>query len=306
MKRLEILFCLGLALAPTLRANDVVYPPAQSFSHFPYVLEKPLPPRSTSFDLRLDYANVFTPNFGRTIVCDLETFAATLSAHYGLARGLTGEVHLRFFTVHGGFLDGGIEWFHRAFSFPNANRPEFPRDQVYYRFKDYFTISDSRGYISPPVFALLKNVVSGERAFLSARLALGLPLMKRPGFVSENPFATAGLIAGYSAGRFALSGSVHVSWFRKPTWLQDEPFRPRMALVEAKLSIHRFRAGFAVRTSPFGSDEISRDAHLIWAGVQLRNGLELGFTEDFTPFDTTPDVGFYLKYPLRKLGSERK
>src|SRR5688572_8970536 len=51
-------------------------------------------------------------------------FHRKLTNHWGVYAGFTGV------NYSGGFLDGGIEWFHRAFDFGQAGRPALNRNQA--------------------------------------------------------------------------------------------------------------------------------------------------------------------------------
>ncbi|ABB30596.1 hypothetical protein Gmet_0353 [Geobacter metallireducens GS-15] len=85
------------------------------------------------------------------IILDGETYRFALDLRYGLVPGVEAGIEIPFIVQSGGFLDGFIEWFHKAFGFTNGGREYAPRDRLRYRYDtngtDRFRIDDSNAGI---------------------------------------------------------------------------------------------------------------------------------------------------------------
>lgn len=295
MKPIIALTLLFLAVG-MLPANDLEFPLIQSFAYFPFTTTRALPRHAWSVDLSSAYSNIFAYDFDRTAISDMECFSTVVGVRHGFSATLTGEAYFRFSQINGGRLDHFIENFHEAFGLPVAGRDQFPRNQVNYSYFDRFSYTGNQAALSPLVVGVLKEFPLRGSCSLAARLALGIPLQTKPGFSNGKPFVTAGLAAGIHRRRFSLEASGYLSWFNKPGWLGERPCRTHMFFSEVKMTWGHLVTGMNFRTSPLRQGDLASTGCLAFIGARIGKRLELGVTEDFGAYDTSPDVGFYLRW----------
>ena len=296
---LKQLFCFSWLIVVVLNFNaypvEVEFPLLQSMSYFPYSDNSLLKKGDFSGAVDLHYSNVFMFNHYKTTVNDFETFSTTIGLRYGLRNGGTLELYFRYSTIFGGVLDKVIDDFHRTFNFPDNNRAEYPRFSVHYWFHDSFAYMEAQNAVSPLVVAFLKELYRSSHFSLKTRLALGLPLSKKPGFSSDKPFLSAGLVLNYTRRKFSLETANYLSFFKQPSWLVDGDTRPYLFFSNLEAHIGRFILGFNFRTSAFKEDDIAHDGYQGYFGYRITRYLEFIIIEDFSPFDTTPDISFFIR-----------
>jgi hypothetical protein len=278
-------------------AQTVEFPIMQSITYFPYS-DNSLPENGeVSVGLDLNYSNVYMFNHHRTIINDFEMFSGTLRFRYGLSEraGMGLELYLRWSSIFGGGMDGTIENFHSFFGLPDNARSEFPRNSVHFRYKDSFYHVDEQNALSPLVFALFKTLSASDHFSLYARTAVGIPLSNVPGLSSSRPFFTGGIIFYYQKNRFSIDFSSYLSFAAAPRWLDGENLRSTIFLSRLELNWKRFIGGVTYRTSAFKEDDISHPAYQCYVGYRLFNPIDFIIIEDFDPFDTTPDIGIFLR-----------
>lgn len=294
---LKQLFCFSWLMIFVLNFNayavEVEFPLLQSMSYFPYSDNSLLKKGDFSGAVDLHYSNVYMFNHYKTILNDFETFSTTIGLRYGLWKGGTLELYFRHSAIFGGILDKVIDNFHRTFKLPDNNREEYPRFSVHYWFHDAFIYTGNQNAVSPPVVAFLKELHRSAHFSLKTRLALGLPLSKKPGFSSDKPFLSAGLVLNYTKGKFSLEASNYLSFFKQPSWLVDADIRTYLFFSNLEANIGRFILGFNFRSSVFKQDDMAHDAYQVYFGYRITRYLEFIIIEDFSPFDTTPDISFY-------------
>ena len=288
-------FVLLLALALTVSAREVEFPLLQSISYFPYSDNSLLKKGELAGTVEMYYSNIFSFNLERPVFNDFEVFSATLGVRFGLWTGGTLELYCRQAVILGGILDRFIEDFHRTFHLPDDNRPEFPRNAVHYRYRDDFLYTGKQSGTSPLVLAFLKELYQTPVFSLKTRLAVGLPLAKKPGFSSDKAFLSVGLVIKYQRRRFSLELSNYLNLFKQPSWLADEDIRSSLFFSNLEANLGRFILGFNFRTSVFKGGDIAHNAYQTYFGYKITRYLEFGFLEDFSPFDTTPDISVYLR-----------
>jgi hypothetical protein len=296
---LKQLCCLSWLMVIVLNFNaypvEVEFPLLQSMSYFPYSDNSLLKKGDFSGAVDLHYSNVFMFNHYKTTVNDFETFSTTIGLRYGLGQVGTLELYFRHSAIFGGILDKFIDDFHRTFNFPDNNRAEYPRFSVHYWFHDAFIYTGNQNAVSPLIVAFLKELYRSSFFSLKTRLALGLPLSKKPGFSSDKPFLSAGLVLNYTKGKFSLEASNYLSFFKQPSWLVDEDIRPHLFFSNLEANIGRFILGFNFRSSVFKLDDIAHNAYQCYLGYRITRYLEFIIIEDFSPFDTSPDISFYAR-----------
>ncbi|MCP4218431.1 MAG: DUF3187 family protein [bacterium] len=281
--------------------TDVEFPLMQSFCYFPYS-DNTLPgPGTFTLGVDLYYSNVFMHNHYRTIINDFETFSASAGIRYGFGKHLAFELYVRYASVFGGKLDKFIENFHSFFGLPDAGRDEFPRNRVNYILGNSIYYWDTKSAASPLILAVLKDLGRIGGFSFKTRLALGIPLSKIPGFSSDRPFLSAGLISNYSKNKFDVQWSNYITLMKEPSWLAGEDIRRQMIFSRLEIRWSRLILGLMYKSSMFKEDDISHGAYQGYIGYKVSKVLDFLIIEDFHPFDTTPDISFSLRFKLSNI-----
>jgi hypothetical protein len=278
--------------------GTVEFPLVQAISFFPFDENQLLQKSKFTLSLHVNYSNIYALDFEKTGVNDFEMASFSLVARYGLLDQLTLELITRYFFVYGGFLDEAVEAFHELFKLPDARRDEYPLNGVNYFYRDYFQYNRSTGGGSPLVLSLVKKIMRSETIDIRGRLFLGIPVVSKPGFVSDKLFWGGGLIFTTFFNDFWVEASAHISFFKDPEWLGDEELNSVIYLYKLQLGHRRFYSGFVVKTTPFKEGYYSRNAHQVYLGFKISKKIEVGLTEDLPPFDTTPDIHFYFIFRI--------
>lgn len=293
-----IAFLLLVVGCWTLHAVDVEFPLIQSMNYFPYPDHDTLLKNRWRLSLNLSYSNIYMFDHERTTVNDMETLSTTLALEYGLTDRITLEFYYRVMFAFGGVMDGLIVNFHDLFGLSEGGRNEYPRNVVNYRYKDAFFYESGTTGQSPLVFGLLGNIYQRRNFNLNGRIALGLPISSKPGFSSNKPFITMGLILLYQRKNFSIVFSNHVSLFKNPNWLAAEDLKRRVFHSEIRVNYKRVFGGFLYKSTPFRMGDLSNGAYQVYIGYKIWKYFELSIVEEFPPMDTTPDVSFNLKIKL--------
>jgi hypothetical protein len=289
---------LFFAVVP-VQAENVEFPLVQAMSYFPYSQNRVLDQSEVSVGLSLYYSNVYTFDLPGQTFNDFETSSLLLDVRYGITDGITLEFYGKVTSIFGGELDEFIENFHDTFNLPDNYRYDFPRDSVVYYYKDNFFHTQKRSFASPLVLSALFRFYENDTFSLKSRIALGIPLAELPGFVSDQPFLSAGLLMGVRSGIVSLETSGYISFFKTPKWLDTESIDTRIFYSDTRLTLGRFISGFIFRTSPIREGDAAHDAFQGYLGVRIGKGIELLIIEDFAPFDTTPDISFKIGVRLK-------
>jgi hypothetical protein len=300
--KLAVCFVLFTGFCGLLQAADVEFPLIQSMSYFPYNHNHILAKKEVRLSLDMYYSNIYMFDYDRTTINDMEMLSSTLGFGYGLSERLTLEIYFKTVLTFGGIMDKLIMDFHDLFGLPMGGRDEFPRNKVYYKYKDAFSHSGSPMALSPPVLGVLGRIYEKDKFRVNGRVAFGLPLASKRGFVSSKPFTTAGLILLYvnDNKRFSASWATHVSFFSSPKWLEGEDLRKTILHTEIRVDYKWLFAGFLYRSTPFKERDLGNGAYQLYLGVKLWKRFEFSLIEEFPPMDTTPDVSFNLR--IRLLG----
>lgn len=300
LTRLSVILVLLFPFAGGAFAQDVEFPLMQSMVYFPYSDNSQLEKGDYSLGIDIHYSNVYMFNHYRTVINDFEMFSGTLRFRYGLSHrlGLNLEVYLRWSAIFGGFLDRGVESFHDFFGLPHNSRDEFPRYSVNYRYYDFFFHQDGKAALSPLTAALFKTVYSSDRLSLKTRVSVGIPLSNIPGLSSSKPFFTGGVIVNYKKDRLFLDFSNYLSLTGTPGWAEGEALRKLVFLSRLELRWKRFIGGITFRTSAFKDDDIAHPGYQFYLGYRVSDRLDVIVLEDLGPFDTTPDIGFNLRFKI--------
>jgi hypothetical protein len=267
-------------------------------SYFPYSDHHTLLKNRWRFSLNMYYSNIYMFDDARTTVNDMEMLSTTLALGYGLTNRITVELYYRVISVFGGVMDGLIVNFHDFFGLSEGGRNQFPRDLVNYSYKEAFSYEKSTMGQSPLVLGVLANLYQKKYFNLNGRLSLGLPLASKPGFSSNKPFLTLGLILLYKRKNFSFNFSNHLSYFKNPDWLGGEDLKNSIFHSEFRIDYKRLFAGLLYRSTPFRMEDLANGAYQVYFGFKIWKYFELSLVEEFPPMDTTPDVSFNLKIKI--------
>jgi hypothetical protein len=292
-----VLICL-IAASQSLFPLDVEFPLIQSLSYFPYWDNQALEQGDFSLSLDMYYSNTYVFDNARTIISDLESSSNVVGFRYGLTDRLTLEAFYRVTFYFGGFLDSVIIGFHDLFGLKVGGRDAYPQDLVQYSFRNYFSYKENQTVSSPLIAGLVGNIYEDDYFFLNARVAVGIPLESTPGFSSNRPFLTGGLMMRYTSGDFALDVAGHASFFKTPDWLLREEMDNHILTSELRLRYKCVFGGVLWRSTPFQTGDLSNPAYLAYIGVNITDYLEFSLIEEFPPMDTTSDVTFRLKFNI--------
>ncbi len=295
-----LLFVFLLSLCFAQYGGDVEFPLVQSISFFPFFENNLLEKNGCSLSLDMYYSNIFMFDSRKTTVNDMEVFSNILAFRYGLFDFLSLELYYRFSIIHGGSLDRFVIKFHDVFDLPVAYRDEYPVNKVNYEFKDYYAYHERTGVPASIMFAAAPTLYRSERAHILGRVGLGLPLLTKPGFTGDKPFLCAGVALFYKLGGFTVNLSGYLSFYKAPEWLKDEALRYNIFTYEIEAEFKGFFSGFRYRSSPFKEGDLSHRAAQLIIGYKFGKRFEFAIIEDFSPYDTTPDLTFNFRINLLK------
>lgn len=273
---------------------DVPYPLIRSMAHFPFLEHRIQPAGTFSLAIQNSYTNIYNFDYDFQFISDMESWDLGLVLRWGL-KPLTLELHLNFITIHGGIFDAFIETFHESLGFPVAGRDLFPRNSVNFRYRQHFDHSRSRGALLPLVISGQREIFSNDNWYLTGRAFLGLPLSGQPGLSTDRAYGGIGLTAGWRSGRWRFSGGHYLAWISPPSWLGEEAIKPQVFLLDWRISYGRFNCGLILKTSPLRRDEVANLASMVTISWRIGRNIEIGIIEDLPPYDTTPDMGFFLR-----------
>lgn len=182
----------SLALSSAEGSTDII--PLYSFNQSPLIQIYGIPALGAArvlekdekeLSLQVHIANnaIDTLNSTEFLVLDGETHRLTFTAREGLANGYEWGVELPYLSHSGGFMDNFIENWHDAFGLPQGKRPNFPPNQINYRYirngSELVRVSRSTEGIGDIRFAAAKDISRdpGER-LVALRGSLKLPTGK--------------------------------------------------------------------------------------------------------------------------------
>jgi hypothetical protein len=217
---------------------DNAYPAILPFLVLPAEGPQNLDPRSLALNLAATYGNdfhwdpmVLYPDLD--VLIDAEVLKLSLSAAWGLARGLSVEAGLSLVGEYGGFLDPVIAGIHSFFWLPNGDRELQPENRYGFRIvRDGEVLVD----LHEPFWAFGDLVLSakwtlrdGQDGGFGAALqaALSLPIGSASRFTSSGRLgAGLGALASWRRSAFALYGGLRYLVLGEPSWGPVLGFRP--------------------------------------------------------------------------------
>ena len=249
---------------------------------------------------------------GEAYLVDLElglldvTFHRKLTDHWGAYATVSGV------SFTGGFLDGGIEWFHDTFGFPPAGRPAVRRNDV----NVIFDLKGTQLYQSDlPESGLLDPVLGVRYTLTQSPTHWNLVIegaMKVP-IGGERPFLSTGK---YDFGtqitlqRFVQRHAAYASLagvYTRPsliaTTLSAQVVPTAILGYEYKWTEHtnltaQFYASPSVyKRADTDLDELREPKYQVSLGFRYRIGasvLTFGVTENVANYNNSPDIGFQL------------
>jgi hypothetical protein len=249
---------------------------------------------------------------GEAYLVDLElglldvTFHRKLTDHWGVYATFSAV------TYTGGFMDGGIEWFHDRFGMNPVGRPAVNRNDINVILdlkgtQLYQPQLPDNGLLDPTfgvrynanrspapwnvvVEAALKVPIAGERAFLSTgKYDFGMQVTLQR-FMQQHA-AYASLAAVYTRGSdIAASYSTQVV----PTAILGYEYSYSQHL---NFNIQLYASRSVFRHSQTDLAELLDPKYAVSAGVRYRIGsslLTFGFTENMVNYNNSPDIGFQI------------
>lgn len=139
-----LLLAAGLAAAPASARDYEGFGPLSTRNQNPVYLQfLQLSPRRAEvlpegmIEARVDsaYSNLFEQGTTRSsrLNLDMEYWRLAPVVAFGVKPGLEVGIEIPFVHMSGGFLDGFIQKFHKAFGFPNGGRDQVPNNEFHYR-----------------------------------------------------------------------------------------------------------------------------------------------------------------------------
>jgi hypothetical protein len=296
-----LIILITYLFTPILSSQEVEFPLVQSMAYFPYRDHSPLKAKEISLALNLSYSNIFYMYDHKGMTSnDFELLSLTLDFRYGISNELTLEFYYRIMNTLGGFMDRLIEDFHQLFGLSEGGRNLYPRNVVNYQFKDAFSYNQHKTVQSPLIIGILTNLYTRNHFRVNGRCAMGVPVHSVPGFSSNKPFLTAGLILSYKPKTFSLHFSNHLSMIGKPNWLDNENIKNFTFLSTIRVDIKKIFCGILYRSSPFKDKALHHGVYQAYLGIRITDRLEFSLMEEFPTIYTAPDVTFNLKIYLSK------
>lgn len=234
------------------------------------------------------------------------TFHRRLTGHWGVYTAVSGV----FYT--GGFMDGGIEWFHDAFGLPPAGRPAVKRNDknVIFDLKSVqLTQPDlpDSGLLDP-VFGVryqwverpttwnliiegaVKVPIAGERAFLSTgewdfgtQVTLQRFMQRHAAYASlAAVYTKPSTIATASGARVVPTAILGYEY----KWTDN-----------TNLNAQFYASPSIYKSADTDLDELKKPKYQVSLGFRYRIGsslLTFAVTENVANYDNSPDIGFQL------------
>lgn len=273
---------------------------------------------SWRFGLTQDIASIYSTksSAGEQLELDGELYRWTLSGHYGFHNGLEVGLELPFVLQSGGFLDGFITDWHKAFGMSQGGRDQVPNNRLRYHYskdgRTLLNVTRSGGGIGDisllAGYRLFEQRTDSDHDQLALRAQLKLPtgdtsaltgsgsvdltlflsgaMNRRTEWGTLGVFGSAGgmvtsdgsILAGQRENLVAL-GTAGLGW-APASWIALK--------VQFNLNTPLFKSGLT---------EIGNGAVLLTSGGTLRLPgdylLDIGVGEDIA-VATAPDVTFHL------------
>lgn len=246
---------------------------------------------------------------------------ANLTFHYSISRDWNASLKVPFIYYGGGLLDDGIESFHEDFGFSTAGRDLVPQDITQALVKlgnesAELREDTSTSGLADPVLAVSKAFRRPNGWTMVWEGAVKFPVGDTDSFLSSG------------ATDYGLQVSFHKQWRHRAlylalaqVWLGDTEDFPSFSVSDTQKVTGSYEHLLGRRwswvlqgsfsPSPFDDTESELSQAKLQVSVGLRyafknnSAIELGFTENVSNFDSTPDIGFHfgIGTPIRRFGS---
>lgn len=180
---------LGLVLSQAAQADSLNAPFATSNQN-PFVQVYGLPATQSAeltaagkfgADFLFDVSNNFAigARHDEDVMIDGETYRANLRMRYGLTNKFELGVDIPFVSHNGGGLDSLIESWHDFWGLPDGGRPDYPRDQLDYSYRNngqsLAAVTESQSGIGDVSLGLGYKLAANEKRQWALRTAVKLP-----------------------------------------------------------------------------------------------------------------------------------
>ncbi|MGE0373065.1 MAG: DUF3187 family protein [Gammaproteobacteria bacterium] len=250
---------------------------------------------------------------GEAFLVDLElglldiTFHRKFTERWGAFATVNGVMYT------GGFLDGGIEWFHRSLDFPDAARPRAGRNDIHVIFdlkgSQTTLASLPDGGLLDPIFGARYTAAPGRAPWnYVIEWAVKVPFDGEREFLSTGHFdfgvqATAQRFMHRHAAYASLAVVHSRSNSVAPA---TEEFIPTAILGyeyalngHTNLNAQLYMSPSVFTSSDTGLDELRDNKYQISFGLRHRIGpslITVGVTENLVYFNNSPDFGFQMAW----------
>jgi hypothetical protein len=234
------------------------------------------------------------------------TFHRRLTEHWGVYAALSGVMYT------GGFMDGGIEWFHDNFGFAPAGRPAVKRNDINVIF-DLKTVQLTQPDIPTsglldPEFGVRYQLVQRPTTWnLVIEGAVKVPIAGERAFLSTGNWDFGTQI---TLQRFMQRHAAYLSLAAVYTWPSSIVTASGTQVVPTAILGYEYKwtdntnlnAQFYASPSIYKSvdtdlDELTKPKYQISLGFRYRIGASLltfGVTENISNYNNSPDIGFQL------------
>ena len=249
---------------------------------------------------------------GEAYLVDLELGLLDVTFHRALTDNWGAYASVRAVDYTGGFLDGGIEAFHKTFGIPAAGRPAVNRNDinVIFNLKDtqMFQPDIPDGGVLDPVLGLRYSFARNPTRWnVVIEGAVKVPVGGTRPFLSTGH---ADVGTQITLQRFMERHAVYASLAAVYAKVSDVVTTVGTKVVPTAIVGYEYswtertnlNAQFYASPSVFSHkdtdlDELLRPKYQVSLGVRHRIGasvLSFGFTENIANFNNTPDIGFQL------------
>jgi hypothetical protein len=250
------------------------------------------------------------------IILDGETTRFTFTARHALSSRLEVGMKIPYIIQGGGFLDGFIESYHSAFSFPQGGRDQAPRNRLLYRYSkngvDRMRMDASGAGIGDVMLTSafqLYQKKGDNQLGITLNAGLKLPTgdsdyLRGSGGTDLALWMAGGADLGHAAGKWTSYGSAGMLFMTEGDILPDQQKRwagfGSLGLGWVPRSWLAFKVQADAHTPFFGDSDLKEIAsnalQLIIGGTigfSEKTTLDIGVSEDLA-VNTSPDVVFYL------------
>jgi hypothetical protein len=261
---------------------------------------------------------------GENYLLDLESAALDVTLHYKFATHWTGYIIASAVSYDGGFLDGTIEKFHRAFGFETFGRPAVRRNDVnlIYDLKSAqvasFGLPKDGGLMDPTVGVRYIGLSLPEPWHLAVEAAVKVPVDGARQLLSTGRFDYGVQAAVQRRGQHhALYADLAAVYYGGAEWPVPQDAEPIPTVIigyeyqwtaRTNINVQVYASKSVYSNKDTDLTELTSTKYQYSLGVRHRINqylLTFGFTENVQNINNTPDIGFqiglaYVPHPIRR------